>query len=845
MHDQVIRGIHNFLPFNGDNQGKEVCMSMKKVIVLLLALCLPLVFIACSGGGGGGSAVDTGTTTTTSDASALTVASKVSVVDAKLSGSVAAAAPLHIGLFRVTATDLAATTDYKADKPQVYVSERSAEVFNELNNILCMVSQSKYDAMLNKGDYVALVDNNQCKDKSNASNSTADSQNQSSSSDAPNYSTFVVNSSRVDNTSPEIAKVWVHLTKEPGKSDPEMVVFVRLTITEGKSDTNPYGLFHMELLGYPATAGVPDTSQVMFKGVMKAEKDANGQVLLKFAEKNFGVYTNERKMSMNRSADGASGTGSAYSSEMNNGTPMTSNFDLAFDANYFKRKDVASSTTVCLDRNNFDESAWMYGLYDTAGKRVNRNSGFSVNTKADGSGHYGFIGYWGMSIDNTVTLNNGDTLYKFDYSNNTSTPYTVVMSGGKLKKHTKKAMTLAEIKGIPLNYSVCDQNGCSNFQVVWNGADQKFYETASMPQNCGSNCQWQNLATPVALDLSTLQWGELNFWSQSLSGQVRVPLSNCVQTFPTCSFGPCPPPTTTCDAPANTTNVIFFAEDIVYPTDTVPASFACYDNCPKVDANGEAYTDMMSSGASNTATTYTFDAPNMVLKDGNGKPVLMTVATTTNSWGVMSGAMFDPTNSANIAALDCNWDRDNNPATQPQVCGWKAWSALDVFYTWETGPGNWNHFSALKDANGILKFETPLSVKYVHHKAGSPLDGATFMLDYSGFGNLNGIPGKCVSMDTGADVDCGPGMAIKWVPAFVIPPVQVDGSLTKVTVDTAEYLVKPLQLEQRMKENAGGCAGLTVTSYALPDLATDWTDPAIGTEPKVTAAPAVIGGVVQ
>jgi hypothetical protein len=318
-----------------------------------------------------------------------------------------------------------------------------------------------------------------------------------------------------------------------------------------------------------------------------------------------------------------------------------------------------------------------------------------------------------------------------------------------------------------------------------------------------------------------------------------------VQTFPTCSFSPCPPPTTTCAAPANTTNVIFFAEDIVYPTDTVPTSFACYNNCPKVDANGEAYTDMMSSGLSNTATTtYTFDAANMVLKDSNSKPVLMTVATTTNSWGVMSGAMFDPT-SANLAALDCDWDKDNNPATNPQTCGWKAMSALNVFYTWETGPDNWNHFSALKDASGILKFETPLSVKYVHHSAGSPLNGATFLLDYSGFGNLNGIPGKCVSMDTGGDVPCGPGMAIKWVPAFVIPPVQADGSLTKVTVDTTEYLVKPLQLEQRMKENAGGCTGLTVTSYALPDLATDWTDPAIGTEPKVTAAPAVIGGVVQ
>jgi hypothetical protein len=819
---------------------------LKKIFGCMLVALLPLMFLAC--GSKSSSSGDTTTTTTQQGATtSLQVADKVSVVDAKLSGSVAAIAPLHIGLLKVTAADLAATSDYITDKTQVYVSERSAEVFNELNNILCMVSQSKYDVMLNKGDYVALVDNNQCSDKSNASSAAQDSQNQSSSVNAPDYSTFVVNSSRVDNNSPEIVKVWVHLKKEPGKSDPEMLVYVKITITESKSDTNPYGLFHMELLGYAATNGVPDTSQVLFKGVMKSEKDATGQVLLKFAEQNFGGYSALRKMSMNRSADGASGTGSAFESHIENGTPVTSNFDLAFDTNYFLRKNVSNSTTICLDRNNFAESAWMYGLYDSAGKRVNRNSGFSVNTKADGSGQYGFIGYWGMSIDNSVTLNNGDTLYKFDYTNNTSTPYTVVLSGGKLKKHTKKTMTLSEIKGIPLNYSVCDQQGCSNFQVVWNGTDQKFYETASMPSNCGNNCQWQNFASPVALDLSTLQWGELNFYSQSLSGQVRVPLANCIQSFPTCTTGMCPPPTTQCDPPANTTNVIFFAEDIVYPTDTgIPSSFACYDNCPKVDANGEAYLDMISSGPSNTAATYTFDVAAIVLKDSNNKPVVMSVATSTNQWGVMSGALFDPTNSANLAALDCNWDGDNNPATNPQVCGWKAWSDLPVFYTWETGPDSWNRFSALKDATGtILKFEPPLSVKYVHHKTGSPLDGATFMLDYSGFGNLNGIPGKCVNMDTGADADCAPDPTIRWVPAFVIPPVQTDGSLTKVTVDATEYVVKPLQLEQRMKKDDAGCTGLTTTSYTLPDLATDWTDPAIGTEPVVTSAPAVIGGVVQ
>lgn len=824
---------------------------MKRSIVWLLVL--PILCFACSGGGGsssggGTTVVTTNTTTTTtvttqSPVLAMQVADKVSVVDAKLSGSVAAVAPLHLGLFRFTAGNLSATSDYKADKIQVWVSERSAEAFNEINNILCMMAQSKYDTLLNQGVYVALVDQTQCdSNKADASSAGQSSQNQSSSATMPDYMTFTVDATRVDNSSPEYVKVWVH-QKAKG-SDPEQTIMVNIVITEGTSTTNPYGLFTMNFLGLPATNGVVSSQNPSFKGVMKAENNAAGEVLLKFAEQNFGGWPNVRKITLNRQGDGSGGTGSVYDQHPEMNTTVTSQFNIAFNTNNFLRDD--GTNTICLDRNQFDESAWRYGLYDTAGKRVNHNSGFSVNTKADGSGSYGFVGYWGLWIDNNATITN-NTLYKFDYSGSNAAPtaYTLFTAGGKLKKHTKKMMTLADVKGIPLNYSTCDQNGCSNYEVVWNGTGQKFYKTAFMPQNCSGNCQWQKITPPVVLDLTTLQWGELNFWSQSLSGQVRVPLANCMQSFPTCSFGPCGPPTTTCDAPANTTNVIFFAEDLVYPTDTVPTSFACYDNCPKIDGSGQAYINMMMSGPSNTATTYTFNPTSMLL-ELNGSSVIMSQASTSNQYGVMSGALFDPT-SANLAALDCNWDRDNNPATNPQVCGWKAWSALDVFYTWETGPDSWNQFSALKDATGtILKFEPPLSIKYVHHKTGSPLDGATFMMEYSGFGNLNGIPGKCVDMDTGLDAACvNNDPKIRYVPAFVIPPVQADGSLTTVTVDTTEYLVKPLELEQRMKQDASGCTGLATTSYTLPDLATDWTYPAIGSEPTVTSAPAVIGGVVQ
>jgi hypothetical protein len=233
--------------------------------------------------------------------------------------------------------------------------------------------------------------------------------------------------------------------------------------------------------------------------------------------------------------------------------------------------------------------------------------------------------------------------------------------------------------------------------------------------------------------------------------------------------------------------------------------------------------------------------------------VVSATANTQYQSGIMSGALFDPS-SANMAALDCNWDGDNDPATNPQICGWKAWSVLSEFYTWETGPNTWNRFTALKDGSGaFVKFEPPLQVSYLvtETTATAPdykYNGTTFYLDYAGFGQLNGIPGKCVD-DGGSTVSCDNNT--RWVPEFMI---QAGTTVADGTSNT--YLVKPLSIEQRMSKVANSvCAGESLAvdnTLQLPTLDnTTWTDPTTGSDP-VTAgnqptvgAPAVIGGVVQ
>jgi hypothetical protein len=427
-------------------------------------------------------------------------------------------------------------------------------------------------------------------------------------------------------------------------------------------------------------------------------------------------------------------------------------------------------------------------------------------------------------------VNNGETIYKHDYQANTDTPYTIFKAAGKLKKHTKHTDSLGNVKNIPLDYW---DNG-TNYRVVWKGSN--FEKIAQMPSNCSDNCTWTDITTipTPTINFSQVQWSELNFWSQSLGGQVRVPLSSCTFTAGYSS----------CSAPDDTTSISFYQEDIVYPTDAVPSSFLCYDNCPQAVASGisttnPTYSTWDPSTGQSIAHTYSFSTGSMLLMDG-ANPVISTTTSSTNQWGYMSGALVSSATPSLSTLLACDW----NPG---QICGYKAWSVLDVFYTWETGPNTWNQFTAIKDVSDqFVIFQPPLQVEYVHSQPSTSapdykFNNTKFFLDYSGFGQLNGIPAHCVNMDTGANISCsagGNGASVRWVPEFFIPAGSPLGS-------SNEYVAKPLQMEQRMRETTGCAgAGLATQTYTLPSITT-WVNPAIGAEPVVTAAPAVIGGVVQ
>jgi hypothetical protein len=379
----------------------------------------------------------------------------------------------------------------------------------------------------------------------------------------------------------------------------------------------------------------------------------------------------------------------------------------------------------------------------------------------------------------------------------------------------------------------------------------------------GSPPNWEELASPTVIDNQYhLPFGDLSFWAQSLGGQVRIELSNCVYTPPV-FVGPAmtTPGFTTCATPDKDTKVNFFKEEPVYPGDSVPATLACYDNCPKagvggMDPNSLAYPMSYSDPNASNRHDYTF--ADLILMD-NGNPAILATAPQGQQWGFNSGPLFDPAEIANpnTSKLACDW---TDPSGNKSICGWKAWSALDVFYTWETGPNNWNRLTTVVDGSGqVVRFDPPVRVEYVHSQAATDApdykyDGVSFFLDYNGFGDLHGIPGKCVDMNSGSVVTNCNGEAIRWVPEFTIP---AGSSVTASTGGTiATYYVKPLEMEQRMKKDPdpNACSllstqnGYDFANFNLNDkggVKGLWQNPAIGTEPSLAGAPAVIGGTVQ
>jgi len=752
-------------------------------------------------------------------AAALKVADKVSVVDAKDGAGSAA--------LRVGRGALPPGSDYEQDETFTFVEERSVDAFDTINEILCMAAQSRYEALLNVGPYKALVDRNQCEIERDNAASADGADAQSSGSSRPNYMQWTVDSSRRDNGSPHVVRVWVHEEPEhPG--EPAKLIFAKLVITESANEANPYGIFELNFEGHPLTARI-GAAEPLFKGYMRTQRDAAGDVLLQFISADRGNGAEQKRATLNRNGAGGRGTTSVQFQFEEAAGDAT--YDIAFSDAHFLRDDGMQA--LCLDRDQFDETAWRYGLYDAVtGSRISPRSGFPVRVTRNGQTYYGWIGYWGMWFPDEVVLQSGDTVDRLGPGDHEGVPAQLFIAPGKLRKHTRRDTTLAEIANIPLDWR--DETAQVGYRVIWNGA--AFAKVARFEEEAGT---WSELLPPQPLALTGLRFDTLFLWSQALGGNVRVKL-DCTSNEPSGSGEQL---TFDCSA-ASAAAVALYMETVIYPSDAVPSTLACMSQCPNGANDGSAnpYFDDVSLQFQSTPPVsanyiaYGFDSTTMLLMHG-ATPIIQTVVSPSYPWGIRSGPLFEPT-SGNLAELACAWDQSGN-----STCSWQAWEKLDEYYTWESSPNDWSTLTALRNGAGeVERFEPPLPVRYVHAQSDTAApdykyDGTTLYLEYNGFGDLHGIPGRCVNETTGAATSCGPGT--RWIPELTIPHgATLDG-------ESATFLSKALEKEQRMRSvDSSNCSALRLVSYELPGIG-DWGAPNIGNEPVVDAPPAVVGGVLQ
>ena len=317
---------------------------MKKFVYLLpMIVIISFVFLGCS--------KDESTTATTastsvsaeSGTSAITLSSKISVVDAKTSASTArTASSARMGSRTANAIDttaFASTVDYNVDETSTYVYEKSSEALNTVNNILCQIGQTRPDLMVNEGNYKAQVDTTKC-----------GSQSGDSKSGAPSYEMWTLNVSRASGE-PMIAKVWVPDSRTGG------IIYVKGEWYRSPSTEYPLGHFYFNFENRTSYSG-----SAVFYGYMSAVKDIDDNATtLKFYmpqdSSSWGLTagtTMLQAVTATFSGD-ESGSGKTSLPAFSSQTEWSQRtYDISFNDNYFYKQQTTggnAATAVCLDRN--------------------------------------------------------------------------------------------------------------------------------------------------------------------------------------------------------------------------------------------------------------------------------------------------------------------------------------------------------------------------------------------------------------------------------------------------------------------------------------------------------------
>ncbi|MCR9245167.1 MAG: hypothetical protein NXI31_09055 [bacterium] len=682
---------------------------------------------------------------------------------------------------------------YQTDPTRMWVRDDSMETLDTVNMILNSLSQTNYPDRTNLGAYRCLVT-----EESRGSGGGERGQT------GNNYEEWIVESTRANNSAPQIVKFWV-LQDEAMGQDIEAIIYGLLTVRAEPSDAQPLGDFTLNFKSIAATNASTSTDTI-FQGYLRTVARTDSQTELEFYMWNGDpdgtvptgeFHTRER---VHVVGDPSTDAGRAYSEYkyVANAVPGTGSFtesgeyQMQFNADYVALRDVTNSNALDVkDRNNYDTYVFRYGVYDaTTEARVRQLSGFPVE---DAAGNYGWAGFHGIWFPEEVTVTNGMQVLRRSFQNNTTTPYTAVVVPGRLEKRTSSAITLGDV--IDEDFQMFDPSAGNEILVRWTG--QQFVRMATRSGN-----SWTPESSPVNIESSftTGQW--MNLWSQA-RGQVEFTWpASILNTTPAAVWQST---TVTADSPELASGDLTlhgYFHMLKADITSNQANFVSSETPYHPDATN------VSSGNQ----TYVFNKTTLMLTLGGNDVNFLNGVTVTQGPG-MHGLNCGPLFATALTSLG-------------------QAGSQSVTYDWSIGSNPWNQLRTLKDGDGnYVSFTPPKRFTYTHNESGSPFDGRAFNLEWDGM-HLGGVPHEENSGDN------------RWYPAFNIP------TGTQLTSGQSTYLVKQLEGEQVMVSVGNPSAVYTSQGFDLDTPLSapgqdPWEDPAIGEKPTITAAPLYVGGVLQ
>jgi hypothetical protein len=638
-----------------------------RLVRLMITMILTTGFLIACGGGGDDSSSSGSTDSSTSTVRALSMPDRISITsvdDSDSSRSAQSFSASKAGLFRAFDDP---GTDYENQRKDVWVEDTDA--LDMVNDILAVVQDTGYEHFVNEDPYKALVKKVGDSEQSGGGTSTT-------ATTTEELMEITVQVTRASNTAPMIVKVWVIETDGPGGA--AMLIRGHFTVSEGVSDDYPYGQLEAHFVGVKLDANGAETDTETMHMAIKVDADDDGNVVVQCVDQGdedngSEAYEWNNRFRLVSNSDLSEGHAyvNAYEAYEHPGGSGEEDYVgyIAYNENYFKEKEADAAQPTVYDKNSLHRKVYRYKLFDAdSGDKVSMSGGFPITLE---TGEYGYIGYWGLWVNDGVTVENGDTVTDMD-----GNAYTVFTVGGKLRKHTRTQVTLAQLTDVEM--SMWDSTEGVDYIIAWDGTE--FKKIGYRNNETGQVEYGEYGAVTFAYE-----WD--GAWCEAFNAYMGLGRLYANDATPT-----------------DATTFSFHTEETIDPSTAEDWTFYYWG--PVVGENHEEY--WMSNPTA--ATMLTFNAADLVLED-NGTPL---VDTTNGSW--MSPLTTE------------EYTQENQ---------WQAYDA-DIYYSWSTGPNQWDQYTALKNAsNEFVSFTAPLQFTYVHStdndlNGSTTFDGKTFSLDYDG-----------------------------------------------------------------------------------------------------------------